>query len=387
MREVSAQVLRDCALPNGAIVAAHGEHQPPTAVSYHYVWGRDAAHQLEGAQALGMSDAAAIRAGFIGWVLERAPGVAEFTGDDSSRLLRKRNYINGPNDRSYNDDGGFQPDNNGLLLAAIDATRQYPDANDDRAMRLLANGLAARWDTSRQHFNMLVQDQWENALAGPTEGIIFTPSLLAAAHGLHCAVLSLKGKATDSEREVWEQAYTQMRDQFLAASVADTSGFYKKRLYGTSNQLDAGLALAIPDLLPPHASELVRRMGAETIRRIGELLLEPPYGARRYIGDTYDGIETAQGIEGGAGAWPLLGYAWTRAARHFGMTEQAADIQAAMDDHLQTLYDQGILPPYRVPEQLFPIGDPRNGKGPVHFGWGSAEWALADRDRRLAEAS
>ncbi len=39
MMTMSQQVLRDSALENGAIIAANGMYLPPTATSYHFIWG------------------------------------------------------------------------------------------------------------------------------------------------------------------------------------------------------------------------------------------------------------------------------------------------------------------------------------------------------------
>ena len=168
MREMSAQVLRDSVLENGALIAANGMYLPPNATPYHFVWGRDAAKHLLAAHALGMEDASDIRRRFLVWI-DRC-----VHGGESDRLFIKRNHLNGPNDFLYNDDKGFQPQKNGALLTAIDATRgQLNDPLDDNINRFLANGLATKWDTDQRRFTMRQQDLWENDTIDPDENNFF----------------------------------------------------------------------------------------------------------------------------------------------------------------------------------------------------------------------
>jgi GH15 family glucan-1,4-alpha-glucosidase len=383
MREMSAQVLHDSALENGAMIAANGMYLPPTATPYHFVWGRDAAKHLLAADALGMADAPDIRKRFLEWIVRCVPG------DEHSRLLIKRNHLNGPNDFLYNDDRGFQPDNNGSLLSAIDATRT--DTNDplaDSVMRLLANGLAAKWDTQQQRFSMRQQDLWENNVIDPTENNFFSHALLSAAHGLGRATAALQTTADTTERDRWQLASNQMYDRFYSAVGASTTGWISKRLYATSDrpaELDAGIILAVPELVPDDAPAHVRPIVERTVRTVGEKLLALPYGAHRYEGDIYDGIERMDGSQATAGAWPLLGYAWVRAARRIGMHDEAESALNAIDSQLQKMYASDVIPAFRVPEQLHPQTDDRNGKGPMHFAWGSAEWVLAHLETRALD--
>jgi GH15 family glucan-1,4-alpha-glucosidase len=378
MWEMSKQVLRDSALSNGALVAANGLFLPPTATPYHFVWGRDAAKQLLAAYALGMEDASEIREKFLSWILRCCPGTA------SNRLFIKRNHINGPNDFLYNDDLGFQPDNNGALISAIDATRSRKNSVDNEVIRLLANGLTDQWDIQTRCFTMRQQDLWENATIDVIENNFFTHALLVAAHGLLRASTSLASIASKAETTRWSLISTQMYEHVCSVTHGKRDCFYK-RLYSTveqPNQLDAALALVLPDLLPPNAPDHTKRLAANTIVKIGEELLWLPYGARRYDGDKYDGIERLDGSQATGGAWPLLGYAWVRAAQAIGRHEAARKAHDALDLHLGELYKTGIIPEYRIPEQIHPAGDSRNGKGPMHFAWGGAEWALAEADRR-----
>jgi GH15 family glucan-1,4-alpha-glucosidase len=380
MLKMSEQVLRDSALENGAMIAANGIYLPPTATAYHYVWGRDAAKHLLAAYSLGMADAPAIRERFLKWIIRCIPG------DDTSKLFIKRNQINGPNDFLYNDDRGFQPDNNGALLSAIDATRARPnDPLDDQVVRMLANGLSAKWDVMQQRFTMLQQDLWENDVIALGDNNFFTHALLVAAHGLGHAADSSNRLASKAEKDHWKKVSQQMYGLFTSVPETKQKDWYSKRLYVTADypgQLDAGLALAIPALLPANAPAHVQRMAANTIRKIATELLQLPYGAKRYEGDIYDGIERIDGSQGIAGAWPLLGYAWVQAARKVGMDDEADAAQNAMDAHLQKLYKTGVIPKFRVPEQIHPDGDARNGLGPMHFAWGSAEWVLAHEKKK-----
>lgn len=375
MFAMSSQVLRDSALENGAIIAANGIYLPPTATPYHFVWGRDASKHLLAAHALRMDDAADIRERFLEWIIRCVPG------DDDSRLFIKRNHLNGPNDFLYNDDRGFQPDNNGALISAIDATRtKSDDTLADTVIRLLANGLSAKWDVDMQAFSMRQQNLWENTIIEVDDDNFFTHALLVAAHGLRCATESLDGKATRDELEKWARASDQMYGRFISASESSTINWFGKRIHVTSAQpaeLDAGIVLAVPELLPKNATGRIKDMATNTVRKVGQELLSLPYGALRYEGDSYDGIERSDGSQATAGAWPLLGYAWVRAARQMGMDEEADEALLHIDAQLERMYADGTIPAYLVPEQIHPDGDSRNGKGPMHFAWGSAEWVLA----------
>jgi GH15 family glucan-1,4-alpha-glucosidase len=370
--KASLQVLRESALPNGAIVAANGMFLPPTATPYHFVWGRDASKQLLAAKMSKLRDGFEIRERFLGWITRCVQG------DGSSKLFFKRNHLNGPNDFLYNDDKGFQPDNNGSLITAIDDTRGTKSSLDNIVIRMLANGLVERWDLKTHRFTMRQQDLWENSVIDVEDNDFFTHALLEAARGLSRAASALAGIAPDKELQQWSLASRQMYQCIY--SVEESDECFYRRLFSRNRkkQIDACLALVLPDAIPDEAPAHVKRMAARTIRTIGEQLLWLPYGARRFEGDRYDGIERLDGSQATGGAWPLLGYAWVRAADKVGLHDEAKRAKEAMDDYLQQLYAKEVLPKYFVPEQLHRDGDERNGKGPLHFAWGSSEWLMTE---------
>ncbi|HSH55983.1 MAG TPA: glycoside hydrolase family 15 protein [Candidatus Limnocylindrales bacterium] len=378
MWEMSKQVLRDSALENGALVAANGLFLPPTATPYHFVWGRDASKQLLAAHALQFDEAPKIRENFLRWIVRCVPG------GDTERLLVKRNHINGPNDFLYNDDRGFQPDNNGALITAIDATRSANASIDDHVIQLLANGLASKWSLSSKTFIMRQQDLWENTTIEAGDNNFFTHALFASAYGLTRAAISQKRKVAPYVTEQWQLVAAQMYEH-LFSEQATYEGYYYKKLYPVHDeqrQLDSALTLVIHESIPISVPPRVIQAATNTIHKIGNELLWLPYGARRYVGDIYDGIERYDGSQSIAGAWPLLGYSWVRAARQVGFIDLADKVQDQIDAKLSELYSNNIIPKFRVPEQLHPDGDSRNGLGPMHFAWGSSEWVMTEKDRR-----
>lgn len=375
---MSQQILRGQVMENGAIVAARPERQGKESVFYGRVWGRDVSYQIEAHAALDMPDAPEIRHNFMRWVDEKAPGI------DNSVLLRKANHVNGPEDRLYNDHDSVQPDNNGSLLRALSVTVQ-DERLERKVMRKLANGLASIWDANSQTFRVTQEDQWENSRVESGQQNFFTHGLITAADGLKRAERSLIGYATDSEREKWEEAYTQMYKKVYAQPSNGGVQYFGKYLYspkGSDNPLDAGLSLAVPACLGSDAPRNVITLGNKTIIAISNQLLVLPYSAKRYDGDTYSGIEAEHGNEKGAGYWPLLGFSIVKALREIGEVVYADYVQTEIESKLKELSDSKIIPPYHIPEQIFPDNDDRNGKGPIYFGWGVAAWAIQERQRR-----
>lgn len=157
--EASAEVLGDCALPNGAIVAANSDldDYPATGENYRYVWMRDSAFQLAAAHALDNDSAADRRKAYLDWLENRAE---EFS---TTGIVVKRYSTNGHLDWRYGRE--YQPDQAGALLWSLYETQGYPDRQTERVMRKLANGLASRWRLA--NFSVPTQDIWENRTANP----------------------------------------------------------------------------------------------------------------------------------------------------------------------------------------------------------------------------
>jgi len=71
---MSLDVIRDCVVANGAVVAANSDRldYPRDVQSYRYVWPRDAAFMCVAARRAGIRD---FQEGFFRWLLHRAEGL------------------------------------------------------------------------------------------------------------------------------------------------------------------------------------------------------------------------------------------------------------------------------------------------------------------------
>lgn len=365
----SKVVLADCALPNGAIVAANTDHPayPALGEDYRRGWERDAAFQLVGAHVLEMSNAPDIRDNHLHWLTERAEGVAE-TG-----VITKRYATNGSLDWRYGPD--YQPDQAGTLLWALTETQSHPDPLADKTIRLLANGLVSQW--AGTHFGRPTQDLWENRSTDTVTGDVLTYSVSAAIHGLGQAIEHWRGKT--GEVDTWEES----RNSMLAVLASDRKGEHYLRkispVEDPDNTLDAsldGLTYPFSDLGP---ETLSRR--EETVRAIGRELCTLPDGVTRYVGDTYDGIVRPEGGEATAGRWPLLTFWHVIALNRIGQAEKAQELYHATIERLDDLYKDQVLPNNLIPEQLF--ADERQGKAILPLAWPHAMFALATKELNL----
>jgi GH15 family glucan-1,4-alpha-glucosidase len=104
---LSKNVISDCALENGAIVAANSskEYYPKDAKNYFYVWPRDGAFSCIAADVIGIKN---IQENFFTWLSDRAEGWRE-TG-----LFYEKYYPNGL--KTF---GKCQIDQTGIVIFSI----------------------------------------------------------------------------------------------------------------------------------------------------------------------------------------------------------------------------------------------------------------------------
>ncbi len=374
----SGEVLKDCALENGAILAANTCRQdyPAAAESYYFSWGRDAAFQIYAAHRLDLPQAADIRDAYLDWLLERCQGFS------ASGLIIKRYSPNGPLDRRYGTE--YQPDQAAALLWAISETTESPDQKTDKVMRLLANGLAAQWDNT--HFREPTQDLWENRLTNPAEQEVFTYTAATAAHGLERAARHLADQGLEAERDQWLQSARQIREVL----ASHTLPYYLRKIDAggigrPDNSLDASLA----GLVFPFSAKRRETTGGvdqrldRTVQEIGRQLCRLPNGVARYEGDTYDGITRLDGQEGEAGRWPLLTFWYAIALQETGQTAEAQAIYQQTIERLDSLYRAKLLPNNHIPEQLF-IDNERQGQGITPLAWSHAMFVIATEKLNLS---
>ncbi|HUK84855.1 MAG TPA: glycoside hydrolase family 15 protein [Candidatus Acidoferrum sp.] len=281
--ENSKQVIRDCVLENGSIVAANGskDYFPKEAKYYTYVWPRDASFTCVAADILGIE----IQERFFDWCIERAEGFQD------SGLFYEKYFVNGLKALKR-----FQPDQTGSVLWAV--WYHFKDdlkkaAKYKSLIDKAANGICEKWDND--HFVLVTNDLWEERLTFPDLKDNFTYSLAACIKGLECA-----NAITPCRR--WDEVAGEMRER-LESHFED----YFFRSYGnlSDKRIDASLiGLAYPFEVFSFDDE---RMVA-TIREI-EAKIVMDGGIHRYENDDYDGwmFEDMQRNKG-SGAWPLLNF-------------------------------------------------------------------------------
>ena len=280
--ETSRQVILDCALENGAIVAANcsKEYFPKEAKNYMYVWPRDASFTCVAADILEIKN---IQERFFGWCVSRAE-------DFKERGVFYQNYfVNG-----LKASGGFQPDQTGSVLWAI---WHHFEKNPKKALKYkvlvqnAADGLCGRWKGG--HFCEITNDLWEERFTFPDLEDNFTYSLALAAKGLECANHIL-------QNEKWADAASQM-----SKSIEDHYRGCFIRSHGklSDKRIDASmLGLVYPAGLFKASN---RRMIA-TVKEIENRLVIKG-GVHRYEDDEYDGwMRESIHRRKGAGAWPIL---------------------------------------------------------------------------------
>ena len=366
--ESSQAVLRDCALPNGAIVAANSDRHdyPASAESYRFVWPRDAAFQLvAGRECLPPSEAGQIRDRFLGWLATRA--------QLENGVIVKRYSVNGPLDIRYGTE--YQPDQAGALLWALAETQELAQTSDrtgEATMRRLANGLTAQW--RGEDFRVPTQDLWENRRTNPEAEEVFTYSIAAAAHGLGRAIGVWRGRT--GETDAWLQAKQGM-EQVLQGVMTP---HYLRKMHpswavpDTDNSLDASLSGLVYPFAVEGSKEVIQRRD-ETVRLIAQKLLWAGKGTERYLADTYDGIARITGEEAAAGGWPLLTF-WNAASLScIGLKELAVEMHADTVAELDECYKDDRLPNNLIPEQIF--GDRRDGQAVLPLGWSHAKFVIA----------
>lgn len=341
----SREVIRDCALENGAVVAANTDkpYTPREAANYRAVWPRDAAFVCVAAKRLGMRE---IGERFLRWLDERPEGFRK------ERLLYQKYAPNG-----RKDGGQFQVDQMGTLLWFID---DFIGGQPDRGeqwhglIERLADGIVHIWNGTI--FERHVTDLWEQEERHTTHTMRnnFTYSLAACARGLLLAHRFIPNS-------LWQDAASQMVAKVNEAFVPSLGYFVRNHGRIDDKNADASLlGLAWPfALVEPHDDRMEK-----TLRVLEERLVEDG-GMHRFQFDYYDGEGSAQ--EGG-GAWPLLNFWMAIVLHRTGNREKAERYFRWVLDHVQNEKYHGYLP-----EQVF--ADDRIGIYPL--AWSHAMFVLA----------
>jgi len=284
--KTSKEVIKDCTLENGAIVAANIDkpYVPREAANYRWVWPRDASFVCVAADILKIP----IQEPFFSW-LEKFP--QDF---QRSKILYANYATNG---RIGSMGRVFQPDQVGEILWAIHwhFQKDLKKALKFRGLiECLANGISQHWN--KTHFDIHTVDIWEewNRHTSVTMENNFTYSLAACARGLLLAY----------EIEpilLWKETAWQMIEQIKKAYIKEQGYFYRTAGKINDNNIDASLlGLVWPFEIYKPESEEIRKM----VKKIEEKLVING-GVHRYQFDYYDGEGSSQ--EGG-GSWPILNF-------------------------------------------------------------------------------
>jgi glucoamylase len=323
--KISIDVLEDCCLENGAIVAANPtkEYYPPVASHYFYVWPRDASYICIAADIAGVEE---IQEKFFSWCWNRAEELQK-TG-----LFLEKYFVNGLKALHR-----FQPDQTGTVLYAIwhhyhHKGNLHKCSKFEDLIICLAEGITNEW--RKDHFSMVTNDLWEERLTFPDLCDNFTYSLEACIRGLECAY----EMCPDGEHEKWISVAKQMRT-LLEKHFIDN---YFTRSYGKliDRAIDASmLGLVYPfNIYDANDPRMI-----STVKEIEDKLVING-GMHRYQFDYYDGWVYGGMLRmKGAGAWPLLNFWMTIYYALQGNIEKAQE------------YFQWILERVEkyIPEQLF----------------------------------
>lgn len=317
--ETSRQVILDCALENGAIVAANcfKEYFPKEAKYYTYVWPRDASFTCVAADILGIGN---IQERFFDWCANRA---ADFR---KTGVFFQNYFANG-----LKASGNFQPDQTGSVLWAV--WHHYKNdlkkpSKHGILIRKAANGMCKKW--AGNHFRDVTNDLWEERFAFPDLEENFTYSLAACVKGLECANEMIRNKK-------WIDAAGQMRERLM-----DHYAGHFLRSYGKlgDGRIDASmLGLVYPfEVFSPSDKKVVA-----TVKELEKKLVIAG-GIHRYEGDEYDGwVYDSMHRNKGAGAWPILNFWLSIYYARLGYRERALQFYNWVLDRVEKF----------IPEQIF----------------------------------
>ncbi|MFQ6071568.1 MAG: glycoside hydrolase family 15 protein [Methanosarcinales archaeon] len=281
--ELTKEVIKDCSLENGAIVAANSDknYYPKDANYYRYVWPRDAAYICVAADILDIK----IQEDFFQWCLERAEGF------NKEGVFYQRYYTNGLKDGDQ-----FQPDQTGSILWAI--WHHYKE-DLERSLEFkelvvkASEGLCKLWN--KTHFSISTYDLWEERSTFTDLLDNHTYSLAACAKGLKCANEIIENKK-------WIKNAIEMENQ-----IEKSYDSYFLRTFGKliDKTVDASLlGLVYPfDIINANDKRMT-----DTVDAIEKKIIING-GVHRYEFDMYDGWRYYGRLRlKGAGAWPLLNF-------------------------------------------------------------------------------
>jgi len=307
--EASKMVIRDCALENGALVAANSlkPYYDHEAKHYFYVWPRDAAYTCMAAKAVGITD---IQEPFFDWILDRAEDIDEDgrVCHHHTGLLYEKYYVNGLQAVHR-----YQPDQGGAVLFAIaDFYKDNPDGvkKYEQLVKGLADGTSKRW--TKNHFDIVTNDLWEERHTYPDLKDNFSYSMASCSAGLMAANQLFPNPT-------YVEAAEEMK-KLLIDSAAGKGYFYRSFGILDDDRIDASaMGIVWPfDMINPNDE-----VSHNTINKIIEKLAVNN-GIYRYEHDEYDGwMYRGFHRKKGAGYWPLLNFWLAIVLNKMGRSDEA----------------------------------------------------------------
>ena len=358
--QVSTDVIKDCSLENGAIVAANSDKSiyPSAVQDYRYVWIRDASYICIAADILGLRD---IPERFFDWCLHRAEGFRE-TG-----LFHNAYNVNGTihgtlvpptkpkipqrvRDRYVHliqHGTQFQPDQGGSLLVAIGHHIKHfgirKISGYKKLMQRTASGISKSWKNGQ--FVLPCFDLWEERCLLPTQKRYHTYSLAMCIAGLRVAIDLLEKKKD------WLRTEKEMSEVFSELYSCHPNLIPRTYSSGSRNQCDKWEKEDfLPDasllglVYPSARIEALDKKMKRTVNKIIDKNTIDHGGLLRYPQDRYcGGVKNGWVALTGAGAWPLLSF-WM--AVYFSMRGDEKNARKYFNWPLERI-DQYI------PEQIF----------------------------------
>jgi glucoamylase len=304
----SRQVIRDCTLENGALVAANPtkKYYSNQVKHYFYVWPRDAAFTCMAANLIGICD---IQENFFDWIRDRAEDIdADGHVCKTTGLLYEKYYVNGLQALHR-----YQPDQGGALLFAMaDHFKKHPE-NKNKYLDLgkeLADGICNAWDG--EHFRAITNDLWEERHTFPDLKDNFSYSLAACSGGLR-AIHEILPNAR------YQEVAGQMK-HLVIASAEETGFFFRSFGILNDKNVDASMiGLIWPfEIISPDSER-----AENTVRKIIDEIVICD-GLHRYAHDQYDGwMYRGFHRNKGAGYWPLLNFWLALVLNKMGRHEEA----------------------------------------------------------------
>ncbi|MBN1377497.1 hypothetical protein JW949_04180 [Candidatus Woesearchaeota archaeon] len=298
--KTSKEVIKNCSLENGAIIAADTDkpYYPKTVTNYRFVWPRDASFTICASELLGIKN---IKELFLKWLITRAEHFSE------SGMLFQRYDTHGRRNMGASQ---YQPDQAGALLWVLTKTNENLNKETKEVIKLLADGICKNW--GGKHFNIDTYDLWEERRTFPSLEDNFSYTLAACSFGLKKAY----EKLGDNK---WLKVSQEMKK-----TLEEFKGDYYCRLWGKipDKRIDASvLGLVWPFNILKKDKKLLNSI--EIVKK--KLLTEQ--GIKRYENDEYGGrVENLSYCKKGGGGWPILTFWYIIALSEIGQKEESKKI-------------------------------------------------------------